>query len=337
VINQTPPGLSGFLLPFVASSMRTPETNVSQGYSLRFLLDPSVARRLSAGEPVVALESTVIAHGLPAPHNLETARACEAVVRQQNATPATIGLIAGRPVIGLNEEQIQAIAEREDVVKVNLSNLAQVVAEGRWGATTVAASLQLARMVGIRVLATGGIGGVHRGASESFDISADILALARSPLIVVCAGAKAILDLPRTIEVLETIGVPVVGYQTDELPAFYSRSSGIKLELRAERPEQVAKLAHTHWQLGSSSAVLVAVPVPAEQEVLADEIKGMIDETLAEATREGISGKALTPFLLTRMAERSSGRALEANVALLKNNARVAAEIACALCAHHLI
>jgi pseudouridine-5'-phosphate glycosidase len=281
--------------------------------------------------PWVALESTVIAHGLPAPHNLETARACEAAVRAAGAQPATIAIIDGQPVIGLDETQMQAIAERRDVAKVNLANLASIIGAGRTGATTVAATLHLARRAGIHVFATGGIGGVHRGAAASFDISADLTALARYPLIVVCAGAKAILDLPKTLEALETLGVPVVGYGTDELPAFYSRASGLRLELHADSPAEVAALARTHWEFGCSGAVLVVAPVPVEDEVPAAEISDLIEEALAEAAQQRISGKAVTPFLLARIAEGSRGRALRANIALLRNNARIAAEIACAL------
>src|SRR5512145_1032861 len=213
---------------------------------------PIVEAATRARQGVVALESTVIAHGLPSPHNIETARDCEAEVRRSGAQPVTIGIIEGRAVIGLNDQQIQSIAQSPGVAKVNPANLAQVIAERGWGATTVAASLHLANLAGIKVFATGGIGGVHRGATDSFDISADLMALARYPLITVCAGAKAILDLPKTFEVLETLGAPVIGYQTDELPAFYSRSSGLKLDLRAEAPEQIAKAALTHWRLGFS-------------------------------------------------------------------------------------
>ena len=281
--------------------------------------------------PVVALESTVIAHGLPAPHNLETARACEAAVRAAGARPATIAIIDGQPVIGLDEAQMQAVAESRDVAKVNLANLASVISAGRCGATTVAATLHLARRAGIHVFATGGIGGVHRGAAASFDISADLTALARYPLVVVCAGAKAILDLPKTLEALETLGVPVVGYGTDELPAFYSRASGLRLELRADAPAEVAALARTHWQYGGAGAVLVVAPVPVEDEIPAHEISGLIDDALAAATQQQISGKAVTPFLLAQLAERSGGRSLRANMSLLRHNARLAGEIACAL------
>lgn len=298
------------------------ELQINQSQIQLAIRDPQLAMRM------VALESTVIAHGLPAPHNLETAQACEQAVRANGAEPATIGIIAGQPIIGLTVEQVQSIAGRDDVAKVNLSNLAAIIAQRRWGATTVATTLHFARMAGIKVFATGGIGGVHRGASDSFDISADLNALARYPVITVCAGAKAILDLPKTMEVLETMGVPVVGYQTDELPAFYSRSSGLKLDLRADTPEQVAEIAVSHWQLGFSTSVLVVVPLPAADEVPADEIKDEIEEALAAATVQGISGKAVTPFLLSRIAVRTAGRTLRANIALLKNNAAIAGQIA---------
>lgn len=276
----------------------------------------------------VALESTVIAHGLPAPHNLETARACEAAVREAGASPATIGIIAGEPIIGLTEEQIREIASREDVAKVNLANLGAIIAQRRWGATTVASSLYFAAISGIRVFATGGIGGVHRGASDSFDISADLNALSRFPVVTVCAGAKAILDLPKTLEVLETLGVPVVGYQTDELPAFYSRSSGLKLDLRADSPEEVAAIAASHWRLGFPTSILVVTPVPLEDEVPAAEVRNEIEDALAAAAEAGVTGKAVTPFLLSRIAAKTEGRALRANKALLKNNASLAGQIA---------
>jgi pseudouridylate synthase len=298
-----------------------------------FLISPAVAAALAERRGVVALETTVITHGLPAPHNLELARACEAAVRAMGAEPATVGIIAGRPVVGLSEAQVAELAARRDVAKVNLSNCAHVVAAGAWGATTVAATMQLAARAGVRVFATGGVGGVHRGAEVSFDVSADLTALSRFPLVVVAAGAKAILDLPKTIEALETLGVPVVGYGTGELPAFYSRSSGLKLDLRADGPAEVAALARAHWGLGNAGAVLVTVPVPPADEVPAPEVAAAIDEAVGEAARRGVTGKAVTPFLLARVAERTGGRALAANLSLLKNNARVAAEIARALAA----
>ncbi len=304
---------------------------MNQSNLARFYLSPEIAPAVLQGKPVVALESTVIAHGLPAPHNLELARACETIVQEQGAQAATIGIVAGRTVIGLSAAQLNEMASRQDVAKINLSNLAHVLTEQRWGATTVAASLCLAHRAGLRVFATGGIGGVHRGASESFDISADLTALARFPLITVCAGAKAILDLPKTMEALETLGVPVVGYQTDELPAFYSRTSGIPLDLRADTPAQLATLARTHWELGSTSAILVVNPIPQANEIPAHEIADVIEEALVAAQAQQIVGRAVTPFLLTRIAEKTQGRSLQANLSLLKNNARLAAQIACEL------
>jgi pseudouridylate synthase len=297
------------------------------------MISPGVAAALAAGRGVVALETTVIAHGLPAPHNLDLARECEAVVRAHGAEPATVGIAGGRPVVGLVAEEVAALASRPGVAKVNLSNCARVIAAGGWGATTVAATMQIAARAGIRVFATGGIGGVHRGAEVSFDVSADLTALSRFPLVVVSAGAKAILDLPKTLEALETLGVPVVGYQTDELPAFYSRSSGLRLDLRADTPAEVAALARAHWGLGNAGAVLVTVPVPPEAEVPAPEVAAAIDEAIGEAARAGVTGKAVTPFLLARVAGRTAGRALAANLSLLKNNARVAAEVARSLSA----
>jgi pseudouridine-5'-phosphate glycosidase len=299
-------------------------------------IEHGVEAAVSARQGVVALESTVIAHGLPSPHNIETARDCEAEVRRSGALPATIGIVEGRAVVGLSDQQIQSIAQGAPpgvagVAKVNLANLSQVIAAHGWGATTVAASLHLANLAGIKVFATGGIGGVHRGADQSFDISADLMALARYPVVTVCAGAKAILDLPKTLEVLETLGVPVIGYQTDELPAFYSRSSGLRLDARADGAGQIAKIATAHWRMGLSTGALVVAPVPEEDEVPANEIKDVIDEALEAVAREGVAGRSVTPFLLSRIAAKTGGRALRANIALLKNNARIAGAIAVAL------
>ena len=292
-------------------------------------ISTAVEAAIRARHPVVALESTVIAHGLPAPRNIETARDCEDEVRRSGAQPATIGVVDGRAVIGLSDQQIQSIATRPGVAKVNPANLGFVIAQHGWGATTVAASLSLANRAGLKVLATGGIGGVHRGAAESFDISADLMALARYPVITVCAGAKAILDLPKTFEVLETLGAPVIGYQTDELPAFYSRSSGLKVEMRADGAERIAEIALAHWRMGFSTGVLVTVP--PEEEIPASEIEDVIDEALKAAAREGLTGRNVTPFLLSRVAEKTAGRALGVNIALLKNNAQIAGAIAVAL------
>ena len=291
-------------------------------------LSLAVRQALERRQAIVALESTVIAHGLPAPHNLETAGALEAAVRSVGAHPATIGIIEGRVVVGLTEEQLQWIADRRDVAKVNLSNFAQIVAEKRWGATTVAATLHIAHAAGIKIIATGGIGGVHRGASQSFDLSADLTALARNPVITVCAGAKAILDLAKTLEALETLGVPVIGYGTDELPAFYSRSSGLNLDLRADSPAQIAAIAQKHWDLGFTTGILVVAPVPVEDEIPAHEINSVIEKALDEAERRKITGKSTTPFLLSYIADMTAGSSLTANIALLKNNAKIAGEIA---------
>lgn len=278
--------------------------------------------------PVVALESTVIAHGLPAPENLATALACESAVRAAGAIPATIAIVDGQPRIGLDPAQLQELASRQDVVKVNPANLAGVVSRGGWGATTVAATLHLAARAGIRVFATGGIGGVHRGLERGLDISADLMALSRYRVVTVCAGAKAVLDLPRTREVLETLGVPVIGYQTDELPAFYSRRSGLKTDWRVETAAEVADIARRHWELGFATGILVVVPVPVGDEIPAAELSEVISEALAAAEESGESGKSVTPFLLRQVAARTGGRALRTNISLLCNNARVAGEIA---------
>lgn len=293
-------------------------------------LAQELAEALRDRRPVVALESTVIAHGLPAPENLLTALTCEKEVRQAGALPVTMAIVDGQPLIGLDEVRLRELADRSDVVKVNPANCAGVLHQRGWGATTVAASLHLAARVGIRVFATGGIGGVHRGLDRSLDVSADLAALARYPVITVCSGAKAILDLPRTREALETLGVPVIGYQTDELPAFYSRQSGLKVDWRVETPQEVVEIARHHWGIGFSSAVLVVVPVPIADEIPVAEMEEVIDWALAAAAASGESGKSVTPFLLRQVAARSGGRALRANIALLGNNARVAGGIAAA-------
>lgn len=296
-----------------------------------------VNRALSEQAPVVALESTVIAHGLPYPINLETAMACEAAVRKHGATPATIGIIEGVPTIGLSEDEIKLFARRQapdgkPIEKVGLNNLAGVLTRGGWGATTVAASLRIAHTAGIRVFSTGGVGGVHRGAAETFDISADLTALGSIPLICVCAGGKAILDLPKTVEYLETLGVPILGYCTDEFAAFYSRSSGRTVDARIETPGEAAAIAQRHWRIGSSTALLVCVPIPAEFEIAQDEIEIAINQATLKAEQQGIRGKALTPFLLSELETLTGGKTLEANRALLVNNASIAARVAVSLC-----
>jgi len=296
----------------------------------------SVSRALAASQSVVALESTVIAHGLPAPLNLETARACEAAVTNEGAMPATIGIIGGVATVGLSEDELQQFSlsralDGRPIEKVGLNNLAGVMLRRAWGATTVAASLRIAALAGLKVFSTGGIGGVHRGASETFDVSADLTALARWPLICVCAGAKAILDLPKTVEQLETLGVPIVGYRTDEFPAFYSRASGLNVDIAVDTADEAAVVAMNHWQSGGASAVLVCVPVPEEFAMPAAEAERAVGEAVAMADRAGIRGKALTPFLLAQMKELTAGHTLNANRALLVNNATIAARIAVSL------
>lgn len=295
-----------------------------------------VSRALNQRMPVVALESTVIAHGLPYPLNLETSLACEHAVRQHGATPATIGIAEGVPTIGLSGDEIRLFATGQApdggrIEKVGLNNLASVMMNRGWGATTVASTLRLALGAGIRVFSTGGIGGVHRGAAESFDISADLTALGNTPLICVCAGAKAILDLPKTLEYLETLGIPVIGYGTEEFPAFYSGSSGLAVDARVGTSDEAAEIADCHWRMGGGTAVLVCVPVPSEFEIPAAEIAVAVDEAMTRAASQRVRGKALTPFLLLEMEKLTRGKTLEANRALLVNNAEVAGLIASSL------
>lgn len=288
-----------------------------------------IAPDVAAAQAVVALESTVIAHGLPRPTNLQTAQRIEQIVREAGATPATVGIFEGKLKVGLNAAEIRKLAEDENIRKVSTRDLPIAVAE-RWnGATTVATTCWIAHRAGIKVFATGGIGGVHRGALP--DVSADLPELARTPIVVVCSGAKIILDLPATREWLETNGVTVIGYRCDEFPAFYSRSSGLPVDARANSTAEVVAMMRAQRDLGIDSALLVTVPVPAEFEISQEQLQTVLDQALESATRNGIGGRELTPFLLTQMAERSEGSTLRANIALLENNARVAAEIAVAL------
>ena len=287
---------------------------------------PDVATALRDGGPVVALESTVIAHGLPRPQNLQTAHRLQETVRETGATPATIAIIDGKPSVGLSDDQINALANSSGIRKISTRDIAVAVAQGWNGATTVASTTWIAHRAGIKVFATGGIGGVHRGSLP--DVSADLPELARTPIIVVCSGAKIVLDLPATREWLETHAVTVIGYQCDELPAFYSRKSGLPIDARVDSPEEVASIYRAQRDLEMESALLVVVPVPAEFEVPAEELQIVLTTALEDAEWKGIAGPALTPCLLSQMAERSGGSTLRANIALLKNNARVAAEIA---------
>jgi pseudouridine-5'-phosphate glycosidase len=293
------------------------------------LLHADVARALRAGAPVVALESAVITHGLPRPHNLALARALEEAVREQGAVPATVALLDGKVHVGLSAEQLERLASEDGARKVSRRDFGVALARGENGGTTVAGTLIAARLAGIAVFATGGIGGVHRNAP--FDISADLPELGRSPLVVVCAGAKAILDLPATLEVLETEGVAVVGYGTDRFPAFYSTDSGLPVSVSAGSPQEVARMARAHWALGLESAILVAQPPPDAAALPREQIEGAIDQALEEARQQGIRGAAVTPFLLERVGQISGGASMQANLALLQNNARLAAQIAVAL------
>jgi pseudouridine-5'-phosphate glycosidase len=290
-----------------------------------------VRAALQAGQPVVALESTVISHGLPHPVNLETARRMEAVVREGGGVPATIGVMDGVLTVGLTASQIELLATAGNIRKASLRDLAILSARKAHGATTVATTSLAAHRAGIRVFATGGMGGVHRG--DTGDVSADLPAMASTPVAVVSAGAKAILDLPRTREWLETHGVPVIGYQTDELPAFYATSSGLPVDARADTPQEAAAILHAQWAMGLHTGVLVGVPPPADVALPAGELEASIEQAVTEAEGQGVGGKELTPFLLARVSELTKGRSLTANVALLENNAQVAAQIAAALVA----
>ena len=291
---------------------------------------PATRAALDAGRPVVALESTIITHGMPFPQNLDMARRVEAAIRDAGAEPATIAVMAGAIHIGLTDSELETLAKtpEAEVMKLSRADLAVCLAQGRTGATTVAATMICAHLAGIRVFATGGIGGVHRGAEDSFDISADLQELAQTPVTVVSAGAKAILDLPKTMETLETLGVPVIAYGQDDLPAFWSRTSGLRAPLRMDSAGQIAAAAAMRAALGLAGGQLVANPIPVDAEIPQAEITPHIEQALAEAAAQGIAAKAVTPFLLSRIFELTQGRSLESNIALVLNNARLAAEIA---------
>lgn len=289
-------------------------------------LNPEIAGALAAGQPIVALESAVITHGLPRPLNHEVARELQAAVRAEGAVPATIAVLDGAIHVGLDEAELAALASATGARKCSRRDLAVAVAQGEPGGTTVAATAWIAHRAGIAVFATGGIGGVHRG--DGWDISADLVELGRTPITVVCSGAKSLLDLPRTLQVLETLGVPVLGYRTAHLPAFYVCDSGLPVTAAVEAPEDVARIARTRDALGLSHAVLVAVPVPAEFALAADEVERAVARATEETQAEGLTGPAVTPRILARLAELTEGRALATNRALLLNNARIAARIA---------
>jgi pseudouridine-5'-phosphate glycosidase len=301
--------------------------------TLPLALAPEIAAACAEGRPIVALESTIISHGLPWPDNAATARALEDDIRAEGALPATIAVLDGAVRVGLDDRALERLARGEGVRKLSRADLADCLIRREAGATTVAATMICARLAGIEVFATGGIGGVHRGAEQSFDVSADLHELARTAVTVVAAGPKAILDIPKTLEVLETLGVPVIAYGQDDLPAFWSRSSGLRAPLRADTPAEVAAAHLMRARLGLGGGQLVANPIPAEAEIPAADLAPVIAAALAEAAARGIAAKAVTPFLLAEVLARTEGRSLRANVALVRANARLGARIARAIAA----
>jgi len=296
-------------------------------------IKPEVAEALAAGKPVVALESTIISHGMPYPQNVETALKVEEIIREHGAVPATIAIIGGRLKAGLTKEEIEYFGKKGvEIAKASRRDLAVLCARGEDGATTVTTTMMIAHMAGIKVFATGGIGGVHRGAETTMDISADLEELASTPVMVVCAGAKSILDLGLTLEYLETHGVPVVGYGTKELPAFFTRHSGFPVDYQMDTPEEIAKAFKTQNELGLRGGMLVTNPIPEEYSMDADVINSAIDAAVKEAAEKGIQGKETTPFLLAKIKEITGGNSLESNIQLVFNNARLAAKTAKAYC-----
>ncbi|MEZ5093233.1 pseudouridine-5'-phosphate glycosidase [Nocardioides sp.] len=289
-----------------------------------------VADALADGRPVVALESTIISHGMPYPQNVAMAVEVEGIVRDAGAVPATIAVLDGRPLVGLDRDQLEVLASDGSVAKASVRDLPVLAAQRRHGATTVAATMRLAALAGIRVFVTGGLGGVHRGAQQSFDISADLTELARTPVAVVCAGVKSILDIGLTLEALETLGVPVLGVGTEEFPSFYSRTSGFRAPTRVDGADEIARVMRAQWALGLPGGLVVANPIPPADEIPAEEIGGVIEEALADLDRLGIGGQAATPYLLGRIVELTGGGSLTANIALVRNNARLGAAVAAA-------
>ncbi len=298
----------------------------------RLVFSKEVREALDAGKPVVALESTIISHGMPYPQNVETALACEAAARENGAVPATCAIIEGRAHVGLEREQLDYLGKGgANIAKASRRDLPVLLARGESGATTVAATMILAAAAGMRIFATGGVGGVHRGAERTMDISADLEELAKTPVTVVCAGPKSILDLALTLEYLETRGVPVLGYKTSELPAFFTRTSGLPVDYCMDSPDEIAAVIRAQAMLGYPGGMLVANPVPEEYSLEKEFIDGIIARAVAQAEAQGIAGKAITPYLLARVTEFTGGQSLEANIALVLNNVRLAAKIACAL------
>jgi pseudouridine-5'-phosphate glycosidase len=294
---------------------------------------PEIAAALAERRPIVALESTIIAHGMPYPDNLDVAHRLEGIIRLAGAVPATIAILDGRLKVGLSENELEHLAQSREIAKASVRDLPVLLATRRDGATTVASTMRVAAMAGIRIFATGGIGGVHRGAEATGDVSADLTEFTRSPVAVVSAGAKAILDLPRTLEMLETLSVPVIGYGCDEFPSFYSRSSGLRLQARADTTGELATILAARWRLDAQGGVLVANPIPAADEIPAAVIEDKIRDALSQAQIGGVTGKEVTPYLLSRIRILTEGASQRANVALVLSNARLAAEIAVALSA----
>lgn len=287
-----------------------------------------VKKAMEEGKPVVALESTIISHGMPYPQNIETAKACEEIIRENGAVPATTAIIGGKIKIGLSDEELEFMATSKDIIKASRRDFASIVSQGLNGATTVASTIIASRLAGIKIFVTGGLGGVHRHAEVTFDISRDLEELAANDIMIVCAGCKSILDIGLTLEYLETKGVPVFGYQTDYMPAFFTRKSEFKVDYNIKNPKEAAEAAKAQWELGLQGGILLTNPIPESDSMDEEKINTAIEKALVEAEEKGIHGKETTPFLLSKVLEVTEGKSLEANIALVKNNARLGAEVA---------
>ena len=285
-------------------------------------------KAMEEGKPVVALESTIISHGMPYPQNIETAKACEEIIRENGAVPATTAIIGGKIKIGLSDEELEFMATSKDIIKASRRDFAYIVSQGLNGATTVASTIIASRLAGIKIFVTGGLGGVHRHAEVTFDISRDLEELAANDIMIVCAGCKSILDIGLTLEYLETKGVPVFGYQTDYMPAFFTRKSEFKVDYNIKNPKEAAEAAKAQWELGLQGGILLTNPIPESDSMDEEKINSAIEKALVEAEEKGIHGKETTPFLLSKVLEVTEGKSLEANIALVKNNARLGAEVA---------
>lgn len=287
-----------------------------------------VKKAMEEGKAIVALESTIISHGMPYPQNIETAKACEEIIREKGAVPATTAIIGGKIKIGLSEDELEFMATSKDIIKASRRDFAYIVSRGLNGATTVASTIIASRLAGIKIFVTGGLGGVHRHAETTFDISRDLEELASNDIMIVCAGCKSILDIGLTLEYLETKGVPVFGYQTDSMPAFFTRKSEFKVDYNINNPKEAAEAAKTQWDLGLTGGILLTNPIPEKDSMDEEKINKAIEEALKEAEEKGIHGKETTPFLLSKVLEVTEGKSLEANIALVKNNAKLGAEVA---------